>query len=264
MTCHGPSYLTIYRSWQAGLQHRLEGMTRELQAAKGKLEAAGKDGAGLALAEENLTLLQRGHAIHNPAYAVDIVGKTLQDVWDTLNAAGETPAAAPPWVEAPYRIECLSCHFGIEYLAGNAFGQTFPHQPHTVSARLRCTTCHGDLNDHGQMRLTASDCAQCHERITRSMDGVSGEDCLKCHAADIGPVSDQVRFPHEKHIAAGLDCGLCHQGVADKPHVKFARSPEALPKLGHTFCSTCHGSDVPGEDGTPPEGANCQLCHTGF
>ncbi|HVO27251.1 MAG TPA: cytochrome c3 family protein [Candidatus Margulisiibacteriota bacterium] len=262
MACHGPSYVTIYRSWQAGLQHRMEGMTRELQAAKDKLEAAGKSRAGLALAEENLALLQRGHPIHNAAYAVDVLGQALQDVRGSLRDAGETPPNTPPWVEAPYQIECLKCHFGIEYLSATAFGRTFPHQPHTVSARLRCTVCHGDLNNHGLLKLDAAACTSCHERITRPMD-VGSEECLKCHTAEIGAVSEQVRFPHEKHIAAGLDCALCHQGVADKPHGKFARSAEALPKLGHSFCSTCHGSDVPGEDGTPPDGANCQLCHTG-
>jgi cytochrome c nitrite reductase small subunit len=56
MACHGPRYLTIYRSWQAGLSHRMEGVTAELATLEGILESAGKtpEQAGLADAKANL------------------------------------------------------------------------------------------------------------------------------------------------------------------------------------------------------------------
>jgi hypothetical protein len=92
------------------------------------------------------------------------------------------------------------------------------------------------------------------------MAGVSGDGCLGCHTADIGTVSTSVKFPHEKHIAAGWDCALCHQGVSDAPHLDFAESATALPELGHEFCGTCHMGDVPGTDGIPKD-AKCDLCH---
>ncbi len=94
------------------------------------------------------------------------------------------------------------------------------------------------------------------------MADVSPEECLKCHSATIGPIAETVRFPHEKHIAAGLDCTTCHQTVGDKPHRDYAKSPEARPKPGHELCGTCHSEDVPAADGNVPEGARCGMCHT--
>jgi hypothetical protein len=265
MACHGPTYLTIYRSWQAGLTQRVDGLRNELRTAAARLEAGDGTGAqALADATANLALVERGKAIHNPGYSLGILEKAHQDIVAALAAAGEAQPPTAPWVSAPYQIECLKCHFGVELLQGPAFGTTFPHTPHVTTARLRCTVCHGDLAAHGTLRLEAQDCQRCHERIKHSMADVSAEECLGCHTADIGSVSDKVRFPHEKHISAGLDCALCHAGVGDRPHREFARSGEALPTIGHGFCGTCHAGDVPAPDGSPPDDANCQLCHTSF
>ncbi len=270
MACHGPKYLTIYRSWQAGLTQRLDGLRSELQTAAARVQQ--RDGARpdpLADAKENLTLLEHGKAIHNPAYAVDLIAKGHRDVVDALTAAGEPPPPSVPWVEAPYTIECLKCHFGVELLSGSAFALQFPHAPHVVAARLRCVACHGDaasheVASHGTLKLRAADCSRCHEKVNHPMTDVAAEECLSCHAADIGPVSEKITFPHEKHIASGLDCAICHAGVGDQPHRAFARSADALPKLGHEFCGTCHGGDVLAADGTQPEGADCTKCHVEF
>ena len=124
--------------------------------------------------------------------------------------------------------------------------------------------CHGDMHHHGTIELKEDDCMQCHSAITEPMKDKSADDCLHCHTADIGRVSEKVRFPHEKHIEAGLECAMCHVGVEDAPHLDFAQSGKAVPKLGHDFCRTCHAGDVPDEEGTPPDGANCQFCHESF
>jgi hypothetical protein len=263
MACHGPKYFTIYRSWQAGLKQRLDALRSELQTVTARL-AGRTDGAdSLADAKANFALLEQGKPIHNPGYAVDLFAQAHRDLGEALSAAGDHPIAAPPWTEAPYKIACLRCHIGVELQSGNAFGKAFSHTPHVTRARLRCTACHGDLDNHGTLRLGASDCTTCHERITHPMAGLTSEQCLGCHTADIGPVSDQIIFPHEKHVAAGLDCEMCHTGVADQRHKEFAHSSNALPKRGHEFCGTCHGSDVLAADGSMPEGANCSMCHVG-
>ncbi|MBI4518511.1 MAG: cytochrome c3 family protein [Deltaproteobacteria bacterium] len=261
MACHGPKYLTIYRGWQAGLKQRVDGVRSELQKATAALAAQQLPADPLADAKANLALLEQGRAIHNPGYAVDLVSKVHSDITAALSAAGAPPSAAPPWVEAPYQIQCLKCHIGIELQSGSAFGQQFSHTPHVARARLRCTACHGGPDRHGTLTLTAAGCASCHQRIAQPMAGVAAADCLACHTADIGQAFAQVAFPHEKHIEAGLDCEMCHAGVADKPHRQFAHSPGALPPRGHGFCATCHGGDVLADDGSMPEGANCGLCH---
>ena len=58
---------------------------------------------------------------------------------------------------------------------------------------------------------------------------VTPEECLTCHSADIGTVSEKVNFPHEKHIASGLECGLCHPGVAENAIVISRARPRHCP-----------------------------------
>jgi len=263
MACHGPRYLPVYNTWKATLQQRVGAMQAQLREAVTTLDARPDGASALADTRANLGLLLQGRAIHNPPYAIAILDKARADVAAALTAAG-APSPPAPWVDAPYPSPCLKCHFGIEQVAVDAFGAEFPHEPHVVRAGVRCTVCHGDVDAHGQLRLQRNDCTACHERIDQPMRDVPPEDCLRCHTADIGPVSDTVVFPHEKHIASGLDCALCHTTVGDLPHEAFARSAAALPTLDHAFCGTCHTSDVPGEDGTPPDGANCGRCHIGM
>lgn len=265
MSCHGPKYLTIYQTWQMGLQNRLEGAKAELQAARKKVETSSSDGSQRDLlkeAEDNILLVERGRGIHNPSYAVDLLDGAHRSSVAVLTA-GDGKAVPAPWVQAPYQAECLTCHFGIEYLTRPAFGRDFPHGKHVVSARLRCTTCHGGMDNHGTMKIAAQDCERCHTRIAKPMAGVASEECLTCHVADIGQVSSKVRFPHDQHIATGLDCELCHAGATQKPHRQFARSSTALPKFDHTLCVTCHPGDVPTAEGAP-DGADCMKCHIEF
>jgi nitrate/TMAO reductase-like tetraheme cytochrome c subunit len=263
MSCHGPKYLTIYDSWRIGLAKRLAAVRAELQDVQARMDGRGDAGVHELLeeAEHNLTLVEQGHAIHNPRYALDLIESAHRNGAAALAAGGETPPVSVPWVQAPYESECLKCHFGIEYLSGTAFGREFPHGTHVVSARLRCTVCHEGMGAHGGMKISGTDCDRCHHAITRSMGALTGDECLACHTAEIGSVSQKVNFPHEKHIASGLNCEMCHTGVSETPHREFSRSAAALPKIGHAFCGACHGGDAPAPDGVPPEGADCTKCH---
>jgi len=265
MSCHGPAYLTIYRTWQAGLAKRLGGVKVELEEARRKIEATGNADALTSLREagENLALLERGKGIHNPGYAVDLLESTHRDIAAALEASGGKTTPALPWLQAPYETECLRCHFGIEYISRPAFDREFPHGTHVISARLRCLVCHGAMDKHGSLQIGAEDCQRCHDRIAAPM-AVAADECLKCHPAEIGAVSEKVNFPHGQHIAYGLDCAICHAGVAEKRHLQFAKSRDALPPLGHELCGTCHSADTPSAEGVPPEGADCAKCHVEF
>ncbi len=262
MSCHGPKYLTIYRSWQMGLTKRLEGVKAELQESKAKA-AATADATQLGRlkeAEENVALVERGRGIHNPGYALDLLDSAHRANLAVLEASGDGKAAPARWVQAPYTAECLKCHFGIEYFTRAAFGRDFPHGAHVVAGRLRCTVCHGGPDEHGSIKIEAQDCDRCHARVSKPMTGVAAAECLNCHTADIGQRSEKVRFPHNKHIESGVECDMCHSGVGEKPHRVFAKSGAALPAFNHTLCVTCHAADVPTDQGIP-DGAECAKCH---
>lgn len=265
MSCHGPAYLTIYRSWMTGLTRRLDGVKTELQEARSKINAATNGDALAALkeAEENFALVELGRGVHNTAYALDLLARARVGIATALEAAGEKTAHAVPWLQAPYEADCLRCHFGIEYVSEPAFGRPFPHGKHVVSARLRCAACHEDMDKHGKLKVSAEDCERCHQRIAAPMVA-SAEECLTCHPAEIGAVSESVKFPHAGHVGYGIDCAVCHEEVADKRHSQFAKSQDALPTLGHEFCGICHSADTPSAEGVPPEGADCAKCHVSF
>ncbi|MFQ5665338.1 MAG: cytochrome c3 family protein [Candidatus Binatia bacterium] len=267
MSCHGPKYLTIYRTWQVGLAKRLAGVSSEIQEIrkqwKGQRDATQEE--ALREAEANVALVEAGKGIHNPAYALDLLERSHEQLSAIRGTTKDgTGRMTPPWLEAPYAADCLRCHFGIEYLSRPALGHEFPHGTHVVSARLRCTICHDGMEHHGGFKINAARCERCHAQVRGPMVNVAAKECLTCHTADIGTVSDAVAFPHRKHIAAGLGCELCHTGVMKKPHLEFARSTGALPKLGHAFCGTCHAGDVPSAEEVPPEGADCTKCHVAF
>jgi nitrate/TMAO reductase-like tetraheme cytochrome c subunit len=263
MSCHGPKALAIYRGWKASLSKRIEVVKAELKDGKKRLEA--KDDVVqrklIKEAEENLSLVEKARGVHNPGYALDLLDSVHRA---GLAATGDGKQARPAWLQAPYEADCLQCHFGIEYLTRSVFGRDFPHDKHVVTGRLRCTVCHEGRDKHGVMKVTSGqDCERCHSRITKPMANLSAEECLTCHTADIGKVSEKVRFPHDKHIESGVECPLCHVGVDQAPHRVFARSATALPKLGHAFCVTCHSGDVPAGDQVP-DGADCAKCHVEF
>jgi len=266
MSCHGPKALAIYQGWQASLTKRLEAVKAALQESKKRADAKGDTAQRTQLkdAEDNIALVEHAKGVHNPGYALDLLDSAYRVSRSGLEAAGDGKRAVAAWLQAPYAADCLQCHFGIEYLSRQEFGREFSHGKHVVNARLRCTVCHEGRDKHGVMKVSSvQDCEQCHTRITKPMAGVAAEDCLGCHTADIGKVSDKVRFPHDKHIESGVECSLCHVGVDQAPHRAFARSATALPKLGHAFCVTCHSSDVPTGDQVP-DGADCAKCHVEF
>ncbi|NNN04416.1 MAG: cytochrome c3 family protein [Elusimicrobia bacterium] len=44
-----------------------------------------------------------------------------------------------------------------------------------------------------------------------------------------------IAFNHKKHIGAGLECGVCHEGIAEgRVHAQFPRTE---------VCMTCHSSE---------------------
>ena len=265
MSCHGPTYLTMYRSWMAGLRERLGAVEKELETVSAAAEAGdGAHAPALAGVNANVALLRRGAGVHNPPYALSILQKTASDLGALRAEITGEEGKSPPWREAAYKIECLRCHFGVELIGAPAFGRDFSHVPHVLEAGLRCTICHGDQQSHGSLRLTPESCDGCHEKIRRPMAGLEAEECLGCHVADIGRVSEAVRFPHQSHIEMGFSCDTCHEGVDKAPHLEFARSAGARPALGHAFCSTCHADNVPNKDGDIPDKANCNQCHEDF
>ena len=251
MACHGAKYFTIYRTWSSAVERRLAGLKEQLDYVKGLL--GGEVSAPLTEAEENIRFLEQANGIHNPDYALELLERTYQGLAAALEGAGIEERLEKPWVEVPYETECNRCHYGIEYLERGAFGREFPHRRHVVDALIRCTICHGGMEEHGTLKLVGESCRDCHTKLASIP---SADDCRTCHQLE--NISNKVRFPHREHAEFSFACSLCHQGVGETAHLQFARSGAAVPQTGHEFCGDCHFNDL------PPQGKDCKKCHNRF
>lgn len=227
MSCHGPRFDSIFRSWQDGLRSRTAGLRKQIDqtaSALGRPVPASLDDA-----RTNLDLVVRAGGVHNIGYAYAL----LRRAHDDLNAARrdrglETVTA--PWREPPYDSPCLACHQAIEDQRGALFGRAFAHAPHVVGAKIDCEACHRPHAERAPgevVRFDAAGCESCHHKDAGAASG-----CLSCHAGIKGRTVASPRgpFDHALHIeSAGLACADCHEVRKGGP-----------ARLKTETCATCH------------------------
>ena len=84
-------------------------------------------------------------------------------------------------------------------------------------------------------------------------------------AAEKGPRSTLIypeqqiplRFFHEKHLATGLVCEVCHTTVLGSTQTEDRNLPD------HTLCAACHRSEQPDAATAYPK-SGCETCHEGW
>lgn len=226
MACHGPSYRRIYLGWKQGVDERTAALRRVMEASLGAMgvEAprAWED------ARANLSLVSKGHGIHNINYAYVVLDKAFDQVNVARAAKGMAPAARP-WGSAS-KSPCLSCHLGIDRQSGTFAGGAFSHAPHLAGAKLDCEKCHRAHADRPKVevvRFGVDGCTSCHHQgLTRA----SFKDCFRCHADVNNRMirTERGEFSHRAHRENAEDCTTCHtlQGGDPRP----ARSA----------CKECH------------------------
>jgi hypothetical protein len=130
----------------------------------------------------------------------------------------------------------------------------FPHTVHAGELGLECTFCH--VNAPRSPRATVpplSICMTCHETIALDRPEVQK---LRRHVARGEPVvwnrvhsvPSFVGFTHKRHVKAGVDCAVCHGGVAQMARVKRVRP------LTMGWCVACHRTR-----GAPTDCATCHI-----
>lgn len=160
---------------------------------------------------------------------IDRLGPLLQEVEGRLSD-GTGPEAAKV-VEEARRA----------YLLVSLDGSRGAHNVAYALDALRA--CAGRIDRARGILGVASEASASSGFPFRSADG-----CSKCHAAVGRPASispaERV-FPHERHLASGLDCGACHS-IQEHGELAFPRDQ----------CGSCHHQEAPGRDVE-----NCASCH---
>jgi len=187
--------------------------------------------------------------------------------------------------------KCAQCH-GLkgEMAAAGSFRHPY-HNGGQIDSQF-CVLCHTDHNASGWLKPIAEDlvgnCAACHSDEAGSFDFAA----LTAKAQMVLPPAqpkafETFAFPHDQHIAKGIDCTICHHIDADARQDSERGIPDN--PLRHDFanveyqvCTSCHvkdaapvnmtasqQSDWRSEDlqinlawhGTDNNGSHCMQCH---
>jgi len=194
---------------------------------------------------------------------------------------------------------CIRCHprvFEIERASPkiNPYNVSIPHRFHIQEVKASCTDCHyniyHDPHDPSTFRPPKEACFECHAREKTSCSKchpkgaiplpvtseVSHSECGKCHKGfeDAKIRIYDLPFPHHKHIARILNCGVCHG--TGKEHGKILKTRMQCLSCHHqspkSNCAQCHETqfkfiegealrEVQPQPGAMASAVKCIECH---
>jgi hypothetical protein len=197
-----------------------------------------------------------------------------------------------------FAVAVLSAYSGASSSQGFKPDQpiAFPHPMHVKTLGMNCLYCHYTANKSTDPGLPAvGTCLGCHNsvgigpnrpalqgkpartstEIKKLIDTYSDKGTNIAKAAipwiRIHKLPDYVRFPHMRHVNAGVTCQTCHGGIQDMPVV------EQFATLNMGWCVGCHVNGYKAADGArlagveptqaetaaPPKKAryDCSVCH---
>ncbi len=202
---------------------------------------------------------------------------------------------------------CVRCHkdmFKKEDMEGfkyNVMNIYMSHKFHLQEVGALCTDCHFNIK-HDKFRPVTNrprmdvcfechdsettQCSKCHQRgaseVLASLpttQRIERSICEQCHEgfAEKPITFYGVAYPHEKHLAQGLDCQECHSNATI--HGQIVKTREECMQCHHQRddmgCVACHDFEdgfrhgtalaaVPGEPDPMAEMLSCDVCHGGI
>ena len=169
-------------------------------------------------------------------------------------------AAVPAFLALAALATLVSAYGGASSAAGNSPVQPvrFPHPIHVTTLKMNCLYCHFAANKSPDPGMPAmSTCMGCH-----TISGVAKPEIQKLTGywnrkqpvawVRIHKLPQYVKFPHMRHVGAGVSCQTCHGEIQNMAQVSQARS------LGMGWCVSCHIGKS-----NPPFRAryDCATCH---
>ncbi|MCA9320780.1 MAG: hypothetical protein KDB18_12370 [Salinibacterium sp.] len=133
-------------------------------------------------------------------------------------------------------------------------GLVFDHPAHAERGLDDCSLCHGEEDAEWKAMPEREFCMECHEEIDAEADESKWaspffDEDGKGKWAHASRLSDELKFGHAAHIAAGHECVECHSDVTKNQAILVNASFEM------NECTTCHSETV-------PEQNDCATCHT--
>jgi hypothetical protein len=149
----------------------------------------------------------------------------------------------------------LSAYSGASSPEGNQPQQpiNFPHPTHVKTLGMNCLYCHYAANKSSDPGLPAvGTCMGCHliagaqkPEIKKLAQYANTNTPIPWER--IHKVPEYVRFPHVRHVSAGVTCQTCHGQIQDMAQVYQQNS------LNMGWCVNCHIENKARYD--------CAVCH---
>ena len=115
----------------------------------------------------------------------------------------------------------------------------FSHKVHS-SAGLKCESCHQLTADGKQMQIpNVTKCMMCHQAIATDRPAIQKLASLQKAGSSIAwarvyQLPDFVFFSHQKHLAAKVDCAVCHGAVRNLDAMRQVKDVSMMS------CVNCH------------------------
>ena len=176
------------------------------------------------------------------------------------------PEYDTPW---PTRAACLSHEAALDpNTPGPVQPIPFSHKHHAGLYGVDCQYCHTGTDRSRAAGVPSVElCMGCHSLFPPSYDELEGIRTLKAYWerkesipwVQIHRLPEYVKFRHNRHLQAGVDCQACHGAVQDMDKVYLVPDthwwPWLLPtqKLEMGWCINCHRQNGASQD--------CVTCH---
>ncbi len=144
----------------------------------------------------------------------------------------------------------------------------FSHAHHAGLWQIDCQYCHSGTDRSRAAGVPSVElCMGCHNQFSPLYDELEGIQILKEHWNERKPIEwaqihrlpEHVKFRHNRHVAAGVECQQCHGPVErlDKlylvPDTKWWAYGLPTQKLEMGWCIKCHRENEVSQD--------CLTCH---
>jgi len=150
----------------------------------------------------------------------------------------------------------------------------FSHKRHAGLYKMQCLYCHSNAERSNHATVPGVGvCMNCHrvvktespyiQKIKEAYDQGRPIEWVRIHE-----LPDHAKFPHRRHVAAGLACQTCHGPIQEMDRV-YQYAP-----LTMGWCLDCHRGettprstlaraypDDPHPQGKPVASTNCAACH---
>ncbi len=146
----------------------------------------------------------------------------------------------------------------------------FSHKHHAGDFEIDCLYCHSGTDRSRTAGMPSVEvCMGCHSQFPKEYEELEGIQILAKHWEEKQPIvwqqihrlPEYVKFRHNRHVAAGVECQKCHGPVEeiDKLHLvpdtKWWQYGLPTAKLEMGWCIKCH------RENHQQASQDCLVCH---